>query len=315
MLKALSLLFCLALPVVGAPPVASAPKPAAPPLAKAGPVADFADVSFGPHAHQLLDIHLPKSGDGPFPVLVWYGGLWEPAKHVPDVNRFLPQGIAIVGVESRTLKDGQADKIDPPIKYPMDDACRAVQFLRLNAAKYHLDSARIAVAGGSQGTLPALYVGCSRDRADAASADPVERMSSKVVCVGAYRSQPTIDPKRMQEWVPGVAWGAPALGMLFEESLKRREELLPLINKWSPDALLHAGAAPIYFDNEWGLTPPGGAVTEGNYKVHSPAWGMGFKKLADQAGVVCWNHFPGHPTDKYKDIWDFLTQELKAPAH
>ena len=58
----------------------------------------------------------------------------------------------------------------------------------------------------------------------------------------AYRSQPSIDPKRMQEWVPGVKWGAPALGCSFEESLKSRDKLLPVIEAWSPDYLLHKGA-------------------------------------------------------------------------
>lgn len=277
------------------------------------PIPTHPDISYGPNPHQLMDVHLPKDGSGPFPVLVWYGGIWQPGKHVPDLNRFLPQHIAVIGVELRTLTDGTAEKADPPVSYVMDDACRAVQFVRLNAAKWNLDPQRIAVGGGSQGTLPALYVGCSADRADETSADPLARMSSKVTCVAAYRSQPSIDPKRMQEWVPGVQWGAPAFGCTFEESLKRREELLPLINKWSPDALLHKGAAPIYFENNWGLTQPTD-ITEANYKVHSPAWALGFQKLAQQAGAVCHVKFPAHPTDGYKDIWDFIVQELQWPA-
>ena len=122
----------------------------------------------------------------------------------------------------------------------------------LNAAKWNLDPNRIAVGGGSQGTLPALYVGCAGDRADPESSDPVQRVSTKVTCVAAYRSQPTIDPQRMQEWVPGVKWVRTSLGCKFEESLARREELLPLIKQWSPDWLVHAGAPPIYFENERG---------------------------------------------------------------
>ena len=277
------------------------------------PVPTHADVSYGPSAHQLMDIHLPPSGAGPYPVLIWFGGIWEPSKHVPDLNRFHPAQIAVIGVETRTLNDGMAEKANPPVSYVMNDACRAVQFVRLNAAQWNLDPRRIAVAGGSQGTLPALYVGCAGERSDSASKDPVERASTKVVCVGAYRSQPSIDPKRMQGWVPGVKWGAPALGCGFEESLKRRDELLPLIEKWSPDALLHKGAAPIYFENEWGLTQPEN-VTETNYKVHSPAWALGFQKLAQQASAVCYVKFPDHPTDHYKDIWDFLVQELQSPT-
>jgi len=104
--------------------------------------------------------------------------------------------------------------------------------------------------------------------------DPVERASSKVVGVAAYRSQPSIDPQRMQEWVPGVIWGAPALGVSFEESLKRREELLPLIRKWSPDWLLNKDAAPIYFENEWGMTQPAD-ITEATTKcIHRMGNGL-----------------------------------------
>jgi acetyl esterase/lipase len=279
------------------------------------PTPTAANVSYGPNPHQILDIYVPPESKEPCPVLIWYGGLWQPSKHAVDLHHFFPAHIAVVAVESRTLTDGMEEKAVPPISYPMNDAIRAVQFIRLNAAKWNLDPRRIAVGGGSQGTLPALYVGCAGERANPDSGDPVERVSTKVTCVAAYRSQPTIDPKRMQEWVPGVAWGAPSFGCTFEESLKRREELLPMIQKWSPDALLHKGAAPIYFENEWGMTKPDDAkVTEANYSVHSPAWGMGFQKVAQGVGATVYNKFPDHPTEKYQDIWDFIVKSLTAPA-
>jgi len=276
------------------------------------PLPAEADVPYGAHPHQLLDVYLPPGAGEARPVLVWFGGLWEPAKHVPDLNRFFPAGIAVIGVEVRTMKDAVADKADPPISYVMNDAIRAVQFVRVNAARWNLDPRRIAVGGGSQGSLPALFVGCAGERANPDSTDPVERASSKVTCVAAYRSQPSIDPKQMQEWVPGVKWGAPALGGSFEDSLARREELLPVIRKWSPDALLNPGAAPIYFENEWGLKKPDD-IEEGNYKVHSPAWAVGFQKLAEKVGATVNVKYPGHPTEKFKDIWNFIAQELKSP--
>lgn len=272
------------------------------------PVPTAADVSYGPHPHQILDVDVPKTGTGPFPVLIWFGGLWKASKHVPDLNRFHPKGIAVVSVESRVMEDAQAAKIEPPISVCLLDARRAVQFIRLHAADWNLDPAHIAVAGGSQGTLPALYVGCSGEKADAKSNDPVERTSSLVTCVGAYRSQPSIDPKQMQEWVPGVEWGAPSFGCSFAESLKRRDELLPLIKRWSPDALVGKDAAPIYFENEWNLTKPDD-IKEANYKVHSPAWGLGFQKIAQRRGALCYVKFPGHPSEKFADIWDFLAQQ------
>jgi len=157
----------------------------------------------------------------------------------------------------------------------------------------------------------ALYIGCADERVLPDAADPVERESTRVLCVAAHRSQPSIDPQQMQEWVPGVKWGAPALGMSFEESLARRAELLPLIRKWSPDALLHRGAAPICFEYNWPLTQPEG-VSEMDYKVHSPAWALGFQKLAEQAGVECQVQFPGHPIAEYKDVFDYLMRTPKT---
>ncbi len=273
------------------------------------PKPSHADVAYGAHPHQILDIYLPPGDGAPRPVLIWYGGLWKPAKNVPDVNRFFPAGLAVVGVEVRTMEDATADKVSAPVSYVMNDALRAVQFIRMNAPKWNLDPQRIAVGGGSQGSLPALFAGCAGERANPGAADPVERVSTKVTCVAAYRSQPSIDPKQMQEWVPGVKWGAPALGCSFEESLKRREELLPVIRQWSPDVLLHAGAAPIYFENEWGLTKPD-EIEENNYKVHSPAWAVGFQKLGEKAGAKVYAKFPGHPTEGYNDIWDFIVKQL-----
>jgi acetyl esterase/lipase len=277
----------------------------------ADPAPTHGDVSYGPSPRQILDIYLPAKGDAPFPVLIWFGGIWKPAKHPARPDYFNNAQVAVIAVQTRTMTDAVEDKVQPPISYVANDACRAVQFVRLNAAKYKLNPERIAVGGGSQGALPALYVACAGERADPKASDPVERVSTRVTCAAAYRSQPSIDPQRMQEWVSGVEWGAPALGCSFQESLKRREELLPVINKWSPDALLHKGTPPLYFENNWGLTKPE-KVTENDYKVHSPAWALGFQKLAARAGVVCHVKYPDHPTEKYQDIWDFVVQELKA---
>jgi hypothetical protein len=292
---------------------AAAQTPAAPaPPPK--PVPSFANVSYGSDPDQIMDIYLPPDGTGPFPVVLWYGGIWKSDKGVPDLGHFFPAHCAVIGVQVRSMTDAQKAKISPPISTVLLDARRAVQFVRLHAADYHLDPNRIATAGGSQGTLPALYVACAGEKADPKSSDPVEQQSTKVVCVGAWRSQPSIDPKVMQEWVPGVKWGAPALGCAFDESLAKRDELLPIIQQWSPDALVNKDTPPIYFGNEWGTTCPPDVLEE-NWKVHAPLWGLGFKKVAESRGdTSVYNDYPGHPSGVAADIWAFLTQELNAPA-
>jgi hypothetical protein len=274
-------------------------------------VPTFADVSYGPSPHQIMNIYLPPQVKGPFPVVLWYGSIWKAGKGCAGQDRFYPANVGVIAVEMRAMEDANADKVTVPISYVLLDARRALQFVRLHAADYNIDPDRIATAGGSQGTLPALYVACAGEKADRKSSDPVERVSTKVTCVGCWRSQPSIDPKVMQEWVPGVKWGAPALGYDFDTSLQKRDELLPAIQQWSPDALIHKGVPPIYFYNNWGLTKPDD-VSQMDYLVHSPQWALGFQKLAQAKGVTCYSEFPGHAPEKYKDMWDFLIQELTA---
>lgn len=290
--------------------VAQTPTPA--PRSGATPI--HPNVSYGAHPHQSLDIFVPPSGDAPFPVLIWFGGIWKADKHAVDPGKFFPHGIAVIAVELRTMDDAMAAKEPVPVSYVQRDAIRAVRFVRMNSTSWNLDPRRIAVGGGSQGGQPALFVGCSGEHRNASSNDPVEQQSSSVTCVAAYRCQPTFDPKRMQEWVPGVKWGAPTFGCVFEESLKRREELLPVIKKWSPDWLLHKNAAPMFFENEWGQTKPAD-ITQANYDVHCPRWALGFQKLALAAGAECHVKFPDHPADDpAKDIWNFVARRLNSPA-
>lgn len=83
-----------------------------------------------------------------------------------------------------------------------------------------------------------------------------------------------------------MEWGAPAFGCSFAGSLERREELLPLIERWSPDHLLSNDDPPVYFENNWRPTQPEG-VGKMDYLVHSPRWSLGFQERARAKGVVC----------------------------
>ena len=290
------------------------PSSVAAPTAPPAPTPSKADVSYGPNPHQLMDIYLPPPGKGPAGVIVNFGTIWKPGKRAPGMAPYMAANCAIVCVEVRTMTDAVADKVKVPVSYVLLDARRAVQFIRLHAAEYNLDPNRIATTGASQGTLPALYVACAGEKAEPKSADSVERVSTKVVCVGAGISQPSIDPKQMQEWVPGVEWGFPALGCSFAESLQKRDQLLPILDEWSPDHLVNKDSPPIYFQNHWGLTKPAG-VQEMPYKVHSPLWGLGFQKLAASRGdTSVYVDYPGHPVPGYKDMADFLIKHLSAGA-
>jgi hypothetical protein len=49
------------------------------------------------------------------------------------------------------------DKVDPPISYVVNDARRAVQFVRLHAAELNFDPDRLAVAGTSTPTVSVCF--------------------------------------------------------------------------------------------------------------------------------------------------------------
>ena len=113
----------------------------------------------------------------------------------------------------------------------------------------------------------------------------------------------------MQEWVPGVQWGVPSLGMSFADSLKNYDKVLPFIKDWSPDALLNKDTPPIYFFNNEGLTQPANADPMG-FKVHSPAWGLGFQRLALERGDPnVYVQYPGHNVDKMTSFTDFIRKD------
>src|SRR5579862_6206263 len=83
----------------------------------ADPPPTHANISFGPHANQLIDIYLPPDGDGPFPALLWFGGIWKPARHPARLDYFGKAHIAVIAVQTRTMTDAVADKVERPISY------------------------------------------------------------------------------------------------------------------------------------------------------------------------------------------------------
>lgn len=110
-----SILLLLALGLAASPQATAAPTPTPTP----GPT--HADVSYGPHPHQLLDVFLPPRGTGPFPVVINYATLWQPGKRTPGLGWYTANQCALVVVEMRTMafqKVAQADGATCYVKFP-----------------------------------------------------------------------------------------------------------------------------------------------------------------------------------------------------
>jgi len=115
------------------------------------------DVRYGPaqgqpgyHARQVLDLTLPSTGDGPWPLIMYiHGGAFTGgSKGSPDAafSGHGNRGYALADINYRLASSGT--KAFPEA---VQDALAAIRHLRANALEYRLDPTRFAVAGFSAG--------------------------------------------------------------------------------------------------------------------------------------------------------------------
>lgn len=281
---------------------------------RAAPQPTMANVPYGTHERQVLDFYQSKSAE-PAPLLFFvHGGGWMTGdKANPDfLAKCLENGISVVSINYRLLTDVAADKNVPPVKACLDDAARALQFVRGKADAWKIDKTRIAGCGGSAGGFTVLWLAFHPDMADAASADPTARESTRLCCALAFVPQTTLDPKQMQAWIPNNEYGnhAFALGSM-REFLAQRETLLPWIEKFSPYALASADDPPVllFYDNPPNLGRP--------YKdpPHSANFGAGLAERLKTAGIEHEiNYNNDYANMKYPDLFGFLLAKLKVAA-
>lgn len=280
----------------------------------------LADVPYGPHERQKLDFYQAKS-DKPTPVVLFiHGGGWLNGDKAALNNEvpYLKEGISVVSINYRLLPDAEADQLVPPVKGPSHDVARALQFVRSKAAEWNLNKERIGATGSSAGSCSALWLAFHPDMADAKSADPVARESTRLWCVAVVRAQTSLDPQQMRAWIHNNHYGAHAFGFkgesgnnesAYAEFLAKRETILPWIAEYSPYALLTVDDPPVYlFYN----TPPAmGQAQEST--AHSANFGVGLQEQCRKLGVPCELVYPGAPEVKHADAGAYLIERLKAP--
>jgi len=111
-----------------------------------------------PHPDRKLDIYLPETGDGPFPVLVCIhgGGFSGGNKRDMQVAAYMeaiPHGFAVASVEQRLCSalPGGGYNREGCFPNPVYDYKAAIRYLRANASMYMLDPGKFALCGGSAG--------------------------------------------------------------------------------------------------------------------------------------------------------------------
>jgi acetyl esterase/lipase len=150
-----------------------------------------ANVIYGMHsgAALLMDVYRPARPNG-LGVLYISGSGWhapqtysaQPLKESGQA-RLYARRLVEAGYTTFSISHRAAPRFRYPA--PVEDAQRAVRFIRHHASRFGIDPGRIGVVGGSSGAHLALMLGLLDGKGQSGAKDAVERESAKVQCVVA----------------------------------------------------------------------------------------------------------------------------------
>lgn len=138
----------------------------------------------------LMDVHYPAEPNGYGLILIWGSGWHAPLEYgawqlkgrgVPHI--WLDVGYTVFTINHRAA---------PRFRYPaaVEDAQRAVRFIRHHAERYDIDPNRLGGWGGSSGGYLVSMLGAMDGAGDPDDSDPANRESAKLQAVVA-RAAPT----------------------------------------------------------------------------------------------------------------------------
>lgn len=281
--------------------------------APAKPKATQANVPYGEHPRQVLDFYQVHSKE-PAPVLFFvHGGGWMNGdKGNPDfLAKCLESGISVVSINYRLIPNAIEEKVNPPVKACLDDAARALQFVRSKAGEWNIDKDRIAGCGGSAGGFTVLWLAFHPDLADPKSADPIACQSTRLSCVMAFVPQTSLDPKQMRDWIRNNDYGNHAFALpSYQDFLAKREALMPWIQQFSPYVLATSDDPPVYlfYDSVPAMGQPA------KDPPHSANFGVGLAEKLKSVGIEYELNHTGATGVKHPDIFGFISEKLKGPV-
>jgi hypothetical protein len=277
-----------------------------------------ADLAYGPHARNRLDLWLAKSAT-PTPLLICIhgGGFMAGDKrgyrrNVQLVQSMLDAGISVAAINYRLTEGGRN-----PFPAPMLDGARALQFLRYHARDYNLDKTRFAATGGSAGGMMLLWLGFHPDLAQADSEDPVLRESSRLQVLAPVNGPTSVDLRTLEAWfgvqslTPHPAF-RPLFGLPKDGPVPSTEQLLKDMHDASVINFVTADDPPVYL--KYGPDRPVTETSPPGLWVHHPTMGKQLKKVMDALGLECQLEIRGGPkVEGYQSQEDFIIRKLKQP--
>ena len=161
---------------------------------------DVADVVYGTHERNKLDLYLAKNSARPTPLVVMiHGGGFRNGDKSRWGNDKLTGELLAKGISCAAINYPFLDAM--PIQDILHQCARSVQFLRARAGEWNLDKTRFAATGGSAGAGTSLWLATRDDLADPKSSDPVLRESTRLVCAVCNSTQATYDVSRWESFL------------------------------------------------------------------------------------------------------------------
>ncbi len=280
----------------------------------AKPRPTYANLSYGPHERNVLDLWLAKS-DKPTPLVLFIhgGGFRGGSKSAiggATIKRFLDAGISVAAIEYRFI----SDKPLPAAHY---DCRRALQFLRYNAERFNIDKEKIGAFGGSAGAQLCMWLAFHDDMADPNSDDPIARESTRLTCVATTGGQTTMDFEWWKKWIPGIEDEASrrstteVLTELF--GTDDLETVRKIVEDISALSLISKDDPPIFMEYRQRPTDPVPKDPQKarGWKIHHVIFGIKLKEKMDELGIEAVLKYPGVQTP-YESREDFLIKKLSA---
>ena len=278
----------------------------------------LADVPYGEDKLQVMDFWKADTKE-PAPLVFFiHGGAWNghDKDRVSGLRTYLAAGISVASINYRFVDAAYAAGIKPPVKWPLHDAARALQFVRSKAAEWNIDKTRIGASGGSAGGCSSLWLAFHDDMAEPDSSDPIARESTRLSCVGVVGGQTSLDPLQIKKWTPNSFYGGHAFGFpdvkatrpaSFNEFLANRDKVLPWIKEYSPFEWMSADDPPVYLF--YTDTPALGSNQRDT--AHTANFGVKADEKLRGLGVECHFRHTGSQDLKYPDPVAFLIAKLK----
>ena len=294
---------------------------------KSGREPSFGNVKYGEDERNVFDIWLADS-ETPTPLAVYIhgGGFKSGSKEklkTEKLNALLEAGISVAAINYRFVTTD-------PLPTAHHDARRAIQFIRSKAGEWNIDTDRVAAFGGSAGAQICMWLAYSDDMADTTSNDPVERESTRLLCVATVGGQTSAERDfyidnilpLMGENVPVEVlvksfngendpeeirmkmWGADTL----EEVNKTTKQCsaLRLISPDDPPIFMSYGMAPD------AKKPSGDKNRLRGWLIHHVVFGTKLKEKADELGVEADLSYPGSGSKYSSDVAFFRDKLLEG---